>query len=115
MNGDYHPGTFLKQLIPHLTVGIDLEINVGFSFIAIQSQHDLEPKFSYFFAAQDLCTIKGTFVQREEAMKFAKELEKQNYSDLLKETFFSTESGERFLNSRIGPYCLVACYIWISK
>ena len=114
MNGEFNPGTFLKQLIPHLTVSIDIRINIGFSFIAIQNQH-LEPKFSYFFAAQDLCTIKGTFVKREEALAFAEELETRKDRDFLSEIFFSTESGERFINSRIGPFCLVACYIWISK
>ena len=114
MNDEFNPGTFLKQLVPHLTVGIDIEINVGFSFIGVQDQH-LEPKYSYFFAAQDLCTIKGTFLQREEAMQFAEDLEKRNYIDFLQETFFSTESGERFTHSRIGPHCLVACYIWLSK
>ena len=114
MNDEFNPGTFLKQLIPHLTVGIDIRIKIGFSFIAIQNQH-LEPKYSYFFAAEDLCTIKGVFFKREEAMDFAEELTKRNYVDFLQETFFSTESGERFVNSRIGPFCLVACYIWISK
>ena len=114
MNDEFNPGTFLKQLVPHLTVSIDIRINIGFSFIGVQDQH-LEPKYSYFFAAQDLCTIKGTFLQREEAMSFAEDLEKRNYIDFLQETFFSTESGERFTNSRIGPFCLVACYMWIMK
>ena len=114
MNVEFNPGTFLKQLLPHLTVGIDIRINIGFSFVGIQNQH-LEPKFSYFFAAQDLCTIKGVFHKREEAIDFAEELQKKNYRDFLNETFFSTESGDRFTNSRIGPFCLVACYIWISK
>ena len=36
MNDEYNPGTFLKQLLPHLTVGIDIEINVGFSFMGVQ-------------------------------------------------------------------------------
>ena len=114
MNDEFNPGTFLKQLIPHLTVGVDIEINVGFSFIGVQDQ-DLEPKYTYFFAAQDLCTIKGIFLKREKAIEFAENLEKRNYFDFLQETFLSSESGERFINSGINPFCLVACYIWISK
>ena len=114
MNDEYNPGTFLKQLLPHLTVGIDIEINVGFSFMGVQHRF-LEPRYSYFFAAQDLCTIKGIFHKREEAMDFAEELQKKNYRDFLQETFLESESGDRFTNSGIGPFCLVACYIWISK
>ena len=114
MNDEYNPGTFLKQLLPHLTVGIDIEINVGFSFMGVQHRF-FESRYSYFFAAQDLCSIKGIFHKQEEAMDFAEELQKKDYGDFLQETFLSSESGERFTNSGIGPYCLVACYIWISK
>ena len=114
MNDEFNPGTFLKQLVPHLTVGIDIEINVGFSFIGVQDQH-LEPKYSYFFAAQELCSIRGRFRKRQEAMQFADQLEKRQYHDFLNETFLESDSGERFTHSRIGPHCLVACYIWLSK
>ena len=114
MNDQFNPGTFLKQLIPHLTISIDIRINIGFSFIGVQNQFR-EPTYSYFFAAEDLCTIKGVFHKREEALDFADELQKKNYRDFLQETFLESESGERFTNSGIGPYCLVACYTWISK
>ena len=114
MNGKYNPGTFLKQLIPHLTVGIDLRISVGFSFIGVKYEK-MEPKYSYFFAAQDLCTIQGVFHKREEAFDFAEKLEKRPYFDLLNETFFQSESGDIFTNSGIGPHLLVANYLWISK
>ena len=114
MNDEFNPGTFLKQLIPHLTVGIDIEINVGFSFMGVQHRF-FESRYSYFFAAQDLCSIKGIFHKQEEAMDFAEELQKKDYGDFLQETFLSSESGERFTNSGIDPFCLVACYIWISK
>ena len=114
MNGSFNPGSLLKEIVPRLAISVDVHIKVGFSFIGVKYEK-LQPKYSYFFAAQDLCTIKGTFLQREEAMSFAEDLEKRNYIDFLQETFFSTESGERFTHSRIGPFCLVACYIWISK
>ena len=114
MNGEYNPGSFLKQLIPYLTVGIDIRINIGFSCIGVKYQNG-DPQFSYFFAAPSLCTIREVFHKREEISKFADELEKQQYDDFLQETFLKSESGEIFENSGFGPYCLVACYIWISK
>lgn len=115
MNGEYNPGTFLKQLIPHLTVGIDMRIKVGFSFIGVKIQSNGEPRYSYFFAAEDLCTINQVFHKREQAMTFAENLEKQQYDDFLNETFLVSKSGERFAQSGISPLALVANYIWIRK
>ena len=114
MNDEFNPGTFLKQLVPHLTVSIDIRINIGFSFIGVQDQH-LEPKYSYFFAAEDLCTIKGVFRKREDILNFAENLEKREYLDFLQETFLESESGDRFTKSGIRPFCLVACHMWIMK
>ena len=114
MNGSFNPGSFLKEIIPFLGISIDIRINVGFSFIGVKLEK-LEPKFSYFFAAKDLCTIKGVFRKRQDAIDFAEKLETRQYNDLLNETFFENESGDIFTNSGIGPYCLVACTIWIQK
>ena len=114
MNGEYNPGTFLKQLIPYLTVGIDIRVKVGFSFIGVSIKSG-EPKFSYFFAAEDLCTINAVFKEHEKLEEFAEELEKKQYNDFLHETFLASESGERFIQSGIYPYQLVANYLWLRK
>ena len=114
MNENYNPGTFLKQLIPHLTVGIDIRVKVGFSFIAVQDFGE-KPKFSYFFAAEDLCTINAVFKEREQLEAFADELEKMDQNDFLHKTFLASKSGERFQQSGIYPYQLIANYIWIRK
>ena len=114
MNGEYNPGTFLKELIPHLSMGIDIRVNIGFSFIGRKMERG-EPHYLYFFAAQNCCTIKGVFHKIEDLKGFADELERRQYFDLLNETFFQSESGQNFQNSGFDPECLVACYIWISK
>ena len=117
MNGSFNPGSLLKEIIPQLAISVDVHIKVGFSFIGVKHEK-LQPKYSYFFAAQELCTIRGRFQNRQEAMKFAYQLEKRQYHDFLKtflETFLESESGDIFTNSGIGPHCLVACYLWISK
>ena len=114
MNGEYNPGTFLKQLIPFLSMSIDIQIKIGFSFIGVQNHFDKQ-RFTYFFAAQDLCTIREVFHKREEMSKFADQLEKQQYDDFLQETFLKSQSGERFIESGIRPLVLVACYTWIRK
>ena len=114
MNPEYNPGTFLKQLIPHLMVGIDIRIKIGFSFIGVQFQ-DLKPKYSYFYAAEDLSSIQELFETKDEMMTFANNLENKKYDDFLKETFLASAAGERFSNSAIEPLQLVANYIWIRK
>ena len=114
MNGEYNPGTFLKQLIPYLTVGIDIRVKVGFSFIGVSIKSG-EPKFSYFFAAEDLCTINKAFREHKKLEDFAEELEKKQYNDFLHETFLASKSGERFIQSGIYPYQLVANYLWLRK
>ena len=114
MNGDYDPGTFLKQLIPHLTVGVDLQIKIGFSFIGIQFKSG-KPRYSYFYAAEDLCTINKIFHKIDDVYDFVEELIQKPYYEYLHETFLESESGERFANSGINPLQLVANYIWIRK
>ena len=114
MNGSFNPGQFLKEIIPHLSISIDIRVKVGFSFIGAKYEK-LEPQYSYFFAAPDLCTIRGTFYKRQELMEFAEKLEQRQHHDFLNETFLESESGDIFTNSGIGPHTLVACYIWVSK
>ena len=114
MNGEYNPGTFLKQLVPYVTVGIDIDVKVGFSFIAVKYIAG-EPKFSYFFAARDLCTINKLLLTREKLKEFAENLEKMTYDDLLHETFLASKSGERFTDSGFVPFQLIANYMWIRK
>ena len=114
MNGEYNPGTFLKQLVPYVTVGIDIDVKIGFSFIAVKYIAG-EPKFSYFFAARDLCTINKLLLTREKLNEFAESLEKFTYADFLHETFLASKSGERFTESGIMPFMLVANYLWLRK
>ena len=114
MNGSFNPGSLLKEIIPQLAISVDVHIKVGFSFIGVKYEK-LQPTYSYFFAAQELCTIRGRFQNQEEAMKFANQLEKRQYHDFLNETFLESESGDIFTNSGIGPHCLVGCYLWLSK
>ena len=114
MNGSFNPGSFIKELIPYIGISIDVRIKVGFSFIGVQYEK-LEPRFSYFFAAEELSTIRGIFQKRKDAMEFAEDLEKRQYNDFLNETFLESEAGDQFSNSGIGPLALVACYIWIAK
>lgn len=114
MNGSFNPGVLLKKIIPHLAISIDVRIKIGFSFIGVKYDK-LKPRFTYFFAAPELCTIRGVFRKQQEALEFAEQLEKRQYHDFLNETFLESESGNIFTNSGIGPHCLVACFIWISK
>ena len=114
MNGEYNPGTFLKQLVPYVTVGIDIRVKIGFSFIAVRYIVG-QPEFSYFFAAQDLCTINKVFLERQTLKEFAENLEKMTYDDFLHETFLKSESGERFTDSGFSPLILVASYFWLRK
>ena len=114
MSEEYNPGTFLKQIVPYLTVGIDVRVKVGFSFIAVRYEGGL-PEFSYFFAAEDLCTINKLFLTREKLKEFADNLEKMTHDDLLHETFLASKSGERFTDSGFTPFQLIANYIWIRK
>ena len=114
MNDSFNPGVFLQEIIPRLSISIDIRIRVGFSFIGVKHEK-LTPQYTYFFAAPDLCRIRGMFQTRQEAFDFAKELEKRQNHDFLNETFLESESGTIFTNSGIGPHKLVACYIWISK
>ena len=113
MNG-FDVGSWLSEIVKNLTVSRYMRISVGFSFIGVKYEKT-EPKFIYFYAAQELCTINGTFRKRSQARKFAKNLEGKPYYEFLSETFLETESGDPFANSGIGPHCLVACFVWITK
>ena len=114
MNGTFNPRAFIKELIPKLSISIDIRIKVGFSFIGAKYEK-LEPQYSYFYAAEELATIRGIFQKRSEAIEFAENIEKLQYHDFLNETFLNSEAGDVFTNSGIGPRYLVACTIWISK
>ena len=111
MNGIYNPGTFLKQLIPNISVGVDMRIKIGFSFLALQ----YGVKYSYFYAAEDLCTINKVFHKIKDVQDFADEIEKMTYEDFLEETFLKSKAGERFVDSGIHAFRLVANTIWIRK
>ena len=111
MNGIYNPGTFLKQIIQNLSVGVDLQIKIGFSFLALQ----YGVKYSYFYAAEDLCTINKTFHKIKDVRDFADQIEKMTYEDFLEETFLKSKAGERFIDSGIHAFQLVANYIWLRK
>ena len=114
MNGSFNLGSSLKDIVPRLAIFVDVHIKVGFSLIDVNYEKR-QPTYSYFFADEELCTIRGRFRKRQEAMQFADQLEKRQYHDFLNETFLESDSGEIFTNSGIGPHCLVACYIWLSK
>ena len=114
MNESFNPGAFIKEFIPNIGISIDIDIKVGFSFIGAKYEK-LEPQLSYFYAAEELATIRGTFRKHKEAIAFAEEIEKRDYNDFLNETFLNSEAGDIFTNSGIGPVRLVACTIWLSK
>ena len=114
MTPDYNPGQFLKQLIKYLTVGVSVRVKIGFSFIGVQYQNG-EPRFSYFFAAEDLCLIEGVFRKKQDLNDFADQIEKLQHKNFLNQTFLASKSGERFSNSGISPHILVASYFWIRK
>ena len=114
----FNVGAWLKEILDFLVFSTEIQISVGFSFIGRKAEWQLEEgefEYIYYFAAKDLCTINERFYDMNDAIKFANEIEQLEYSDLLSETFFETESGDPFISSGIMPHVLVANYIWITK
>ena len=114
----FNVGAWLKELLDFMIFSVDIQISIGFSFIGRKPHWKLEEdelEYIYYFAAPDLCTINERFYDMNDALKFADEIEKMDYSDFIRETFFETESGDPFDNSGICPDVLVANYIWITK
>ena len=112
MNG-FNVGSWIKELVNTVKISIDMSIHVGFSFIAVKQLPNIS--YKYFYAAKDLCLINGNFDNEKDALKFAENLEKQDYADFHEETFFATESGDPFQKSGFGPKQLIGCYVWITK
>ena len=110
----FNVGEWLGQILEYLSISVDMKIQIGFSFVGVKYKK-LVPSYIYFFAAPDLCQIKKTFRFPADALKFALDLESQTYRQFLQQTFLKTQSGEVFESSGIGPFVLVACYIWITK
>ena len=91
-----------------------MRIQIGFSFIGVKYKNEI-PEYIYYFAAPELSEIEEKFFYPADAHQFAKSLEPNTEADYLKQTFFNSQSGKIFDTSGIGPYALVACYIWITK
>ena len=110
----FNVGQWLGQIVDYLAVSVDMRIQIGFSFLGVKHVENI-PEYIYFFAAPDLCQIEKIFTHPEDALKFARDLEKYTESDYLQQTFLNSQSGEIFSTSGIGPHVLVASYIWITK
>ena len=113
MNG-FNVGSWLGEILQYLSISVDMKIQVGFSFVGVQYKKNI-PKYTYFWAAPDLCEIEGKFYYPNDAAEFAKNLEKNAEPDYLEQTFLKSQSGKIFDTSGIGPHALIACYIWITK
>ena len=110
----FNVGEWLGQILKYLAISVDMRVRIGFSFVGVTYKKQI-PEYIYFFAALDLSEINERFYYPQDAQKFAEELKKYNERDYMQKTFLNSQSGKVFDTSGIGPYCLVACYIWITK
>ena len=108
-------GSWLGEILQYLSISVDMKIRIGFSFIGVQMIKHHIPKYTYFWAAPDLCEIEGKFYYPDDAAKFAEDLKGVKEPQYLTQTFLKSQSGKIFDTSGIGPHVLIACYIWITK
>ena len=108
-------GSWLGEILQYLSISVDMKIRIGFSFIGVQMIKHHIPKYTYFWAAPDLCEIEGKFYYPDDAAKFAEDLKGVKEPQYLTQTFLKSQSGKIFDTSGIDPHALIACYIWITK
>ena len=111
----FNVGEWVKEILDPLAISSDIRINIGFSFVGKKWVKHQIPEYIYFYAAQELSSIKALIRTKADSKKFLEDLQQQNYSDFLEQTFLETDSGDPFANSGIAPHLLIACYMWITK